>query len=120
VYLHGNLARLERDVRGRQQGPRQVSESGLNAVLVAPQFAVDALDSSAGRFYEPGVLRRFVEEAAARLAKLHGGKRAKAAVEGLPVILVAYSGGYAPAAWSIHHGGIGDRLRGIILFDALY
>ena len=36
------------------------------------------------------------------------------------MIVVAYSGGYAPAAWSAHHGGIGDRLRGIILFDALY
>jgi hypothetical protein len=120
VFFHGNQATLERDVDKRQQVPRQVAQSGLNAVLVAPQFAVDALDSSAGRFYEPGVFRRFVEEAAARLAKLHGGKRAKGAIEGLPVILVAYSGGYAPAAWSIHHGGIGDRLRGIILFDALY
>ena len=36
------------------------------------------------------------------------------------MIVVAYSGGYAPAAWSAHHGGIGDRLRGIVLFDALY
>ncbi len=25
-----------------------------------------------------------------------------------------------PAAWAAHHGGIGDRLRGIILLDALY
>ena len=36
------------------------------------------------------------------------------------MIIVAYSGGYAPAAWAAHHGGIGDRLRGIILLDALY
>ena len=43
VYFHGNLATLERDVvHRRQQVPRQVAESGLNAVLVAPQFAVNA------------------------------------------------------------------------------
>ncbi len=46
VYLHGNRARLDRDVRDRQQVPQQVTESGINAVLVAPQFAVDASDSA--------------------------------------------------------------------------
>jgi hypothetical protein len=120
VYFHGNQATLERDVDKRQRVPRQVAQSGLNAVLVAPQFAVDALDSSAGQFYGAGAFRRFVEEACVRLAKLHGSRRAKAAFDALPVILVAYSGGYAPAAWAAHHGGIGDRLRGIILLDALY
>ena len=41
VFFHGNEATLARDVRDRQQVPRQVAESGLNAVLVAPQFAVE-------------------------------------------------------------------------------
>lgn len=120
VYLHGNMTNLEGVVHRHQQVPKQVSQSGLNAVLVAPQFAVNALDSSAGRFYEAGHLRRFVEEAGMRLARLNGDARANAAIESLPVILVAYSGGYAPAAWAVHHGGIGDRLRGVILLDALY
>jgi hypothetical protein len=120
VYLHGNFASLAGVVHRVQQVPRQVSESGLNAVLVAPQLAVNALDSSAGRFYDAGEFRRFVEEAAARLARLHSAPSARAAIESLPVIIVAYSGGYAPAAWAAHHGGLGDRLRGIILFDALY
>jgi hypothetical protein len=120
VYFHGNMASLEGVVHRAQQVPRQVSESGLNAVLVAPQLAVNAADSSAGRFYEAGHFRRFVEEAGVRLARLSGDSRARAALESLPVIVVAYSGGYAPAAWSAHHGGIGDRLRGIVLFDALY
>src|SRR5215510_14305457 len=39
VYFHGNEATLTRDVRERQQVPRQITQSGLNAVLVAPQFA---------------------------------------------------------------------------------
>ena len=70
--LPRQLRDLERDVHRRQQVPRQVAESGLNAVLVAPQLAVDAADSSAGRFYDAGAFRRFVEEAAVRLARLHG------------------------------------------------
>ena len=63
VFFHGNEATLTRDVRNRQQVPRQVAESGLNAVLVAPQFAVNALNSSAGRFWEPGVFAQFFNEA---------------------------------------------------------
>ena len=120
VYFHGNQATLERDVQGRQQVPRQVAQSGLNAVFVAPQLAVDALDSTPGRLYEPGHFRRFVEEACAKLAKLHGDRRAARAIEALPVAIVAYSGGYYPTAWVLHHGGIGDRLRGVILLDGLY
>lgn len=120
VYFHGNMANLERVVQHHQQVPRQVGQSGLNAVLVAPQFAVDALDSSAGRFYDRGVFRRFLEEAARRLARLHGDPKSRLAIESLPAVIVAYSGGYAPAAYAAHHGGAGDRLRGIILLDALY
>src|SRR6267154_3456336 len=36
VFFHGNEATLTRDVRNRQAVPRQVTESGLNAVPVAP------------------------------------------------------------------------------------
>ena len=54
VYFHGNFASLEGVVHRIQQVPRQVSELGLNAVLVAPQLAVNAADSSAGRFYDAG------------------------------------------------------------------
>ena len=38
--------------------------------LVAPQFAVDALDSSAGRFWQPGAFPSFMGEAATALASL--------------------------------------------------
>src|SRR5262249_58216178 len=76
VFFHGNEATLARDVRGRQAVPRQVAESGLNAVLVAPQFAVNALDSSAGRFWEPGAFAQFVREAGERLTQLYGDPRA--------------------------------------------
>jgi hypothetical protein len=118
VFLHGNEATLIRDVRERQQVPRQVAESGLNAVLVAPQFAVNALDSSAGRFWEPGLFAQFVREAAERLTELHGDARAHDAFHDAPLVLVAYSGGYHPAAFILQRGGVDERLRGIILLDA--
>lgn len=120
VYFHGNLATLERDVQKRQQVPRQVAQSGLNAVLVAPQFALNALDSTAGRFYERGHFKRFMAEAAGHLAELAGDPRARARFDALPVVFVAYSGGYVAAAWVAHVGGLGDRLRGIITLDSPY
>jgi hypothetical protein len=120
VYFHGNQATLERDVWQRQQVPRQVAQSGLNAVLVAPQFAVDALDSSAGQFWEPGAFRRYLLEAAEHLARLNGNPWSTPAFDALGVLIVAYSGGYYPAAWGIRGGGVGGRLRGIVMLDALY
>jgi hypothetical protein len=120
VFLHGNQTMLERDVVARQQVPRQLAQSGLNAALVVPQLAVDAMDSTSGRFHEPGHFRLFVEEAAKQLARLNGDRRAAKAIEGLPVVIVAYSGGYYPAAWVLRQGGLGDRLRGVIVLDGLY
>src|SRR5688572_23266633 len=120
VFFHGNGATLSRDVRNRQQVPRQIVESGLNAVLVATQFAVDAADSSAGRFWEPGVFAQFMSEAANQLARLHGAARAKAVFERAPIIIAAYSGGYLPLAYVLAVGGATERIRGAILLDALY
>jgi len=120
VYFHGNNAMLQRDVVDRQQVPRQLAASGLNAVLVAPQFALDARDSSAGRFWEPNVFGRFVDEAASHLATLYGGGSAATALQSAPVIFVAYSGGYLPAAYSLSYWGGSPRLRGVILLDAGY
>ncbi|MHA4874941.1 hypothetical protein ACX0FC_16380, partial [Enterococcus faecium] len=52
VFFHGHGANIADDVRDRQQVPEQISASGVNAVMVAPQFAVNAADSSAGKFWE--------------------------------------------------------------------
>src|SRR5204863_4504733 len=72
VFFHGNGATLERDVRDRQLVPQQISDSGVNTVLLAPQLAVDAADSSAGKFWQPGGLKRFVAESTDHLARLYG------------------------------------------------
>ncbi|WP_146690957.1 alpha/beta hydrolase [Bradyrhizobium canariense] len=120
VFFHGNGATLERDVRDRQLVPQQISDSGVNAVLLAPQLAVDAADSSAGKFWQSGGLKRFVTESADHLAALYGDPRAAKAFANMPVIIVGYSGGFLPTAWSLNVGGLGNRVRGVFLLDAVY
>ncbi len=120
VFFHGNGATLERDVRDRQLVPQQITDSGANAVLLAPQLAVDAPDSSAGKFWQPGGLKRFVAEAADHLAELYGDPAAAKTFANMPVVIVAYSGGFVPAAYSLEVGGLGNRVRGVFLLDALY
>jgi hypothetical protein len=120
VFLHGNQATLARDVVARQQVPRQLAESNLNAVLVAPQLAIDALDSSAGGFWQSGAFTRYLREADHQLAALAGDGMSSEDFARMPVILVAYSGGYLPAAWSLEVGEANRRIAGVILLDALY
>lgn len=119
VYFHGNRSLLERDVVERQRIIDQVERSGLNAVLVVPQFARDAPDSSAGNFWRPGFFAAFLKEAERAAIDLCS-PRCAAGLAGRPVVVAAYSGGYHPAAFVLHHGGAEERIRGVLLFDALY
>jgi len=120
VFFHGNGATLERDVRDRQLVPQQISDAGVNAVLLAPQLAVDAADSSAGKFWQRGGLKRFVTESSEHLARLYGDPGTAKAFANMPVVIVGYSGGFVPAAWSLEVGGLGSRVRGVFLLDAVY
>jgi hypothetical protein len=120
VFFHGNGATLERDVRDRQRLPQQISDSGVNAVLLAPQLAVDAADSSAGKFWQPGGFKRFMAESAEHLAHLSGDPAAAKAFANMPIVIVGYSGGFLPTAFSLDVGGIGNRVRGVVLLDAVY
>ena len=120
LYLHGNGATLERDVVARQGVPRQVADSGQNIALVAPQLAVDAADSSAGNFWRGGHFAAYLDEAAERLMRLYGNRLAGRAFNTAPVAIVAYSGGYLPAAYALDRGGANHRVLGVMLLDALY
>jgi len=120
LYFHGHRANLRRDVFMRQRVPWQVSTSRTNAVLAAPQFAVNASDSSAGKLWQRGALKDMVGEMAGRFAAMHGDPRSESSFANLPVVIVAYSGGVGPAAWAIRNGDLGSRLRGIVLLDAAY
>src|SRR5580692_2210068 len=59
VFFHGNNATLSPVLIARQPVLRQLAPSGLNAVLVAPPLALDAQDSSAGRFLSSGGFASF-------------------------------------------------------------
>ncbi|MCK1437920.1 alpha/beta hydrolase [Bradyrhizobium sp. 15] len=120
VFFHGNRATLERDVRDRQLVPQQITDSGANAILLAPQMAVDAADSSAGKFWQAGGLKRFIDESANHLARLTGDPNSARAFANMPIVIVGYSGGFLPTAWSLEVGGISDRVRGVVLLDAVY
>src|SRR3954452_5629137 len=121
VFFHGNGATLERDVRDRQLVPQQITDSGANAILLAPQMAVDAADSSAGKFWQAGGLKRFIDESANHLARLTGDPNSAQAFANMPIVIVGYSGGFLPAAWSLEVGGVNNnRVRGVFLLDAVY
>ncbi|MBR0692803.1 alpha/beta hydrolase [Bradyrhizobium lablabi] len=120
VFFHGNGATLERDVRDRQLVPQQITDSGVNAVLLAPQMAVDAADSSAGKFWQAGGLKRFLDESAPHLARLYGDPKSAQIFANMPVVIIGYSGGFLPTAWSLDVGGAGNRVRGVLLLDAVY
>ena len=120
VFFHGHGADLARDVRDRQRLPEQITAAGANAVLVAPQFAFDAADFSAGKFWEPDGFKRFLDEAAQKLAKMYGDPRSTAAFADMPIVIVAYSGGFGPTLAVLDRGGANSRLRGLVLLDALY
>ena len=120
VFFHGHGAILARDVRDRQQLPEQISAAGVNAVLVAPQFAVDAADSSAGKFWEPDGFKRFLGEAAEKLATLYGDPHSATTFANMPIVIVSYSGGFGPTLSVLAQGGANSRIRGLVLLDSLY
>jgi len=120
VFFHGHGANLAQDVGDRQQVPEQITAAGVNAVLVAPQFAVNAADSSAGKFWEPNGFKRFLDEAAVKLARMYGDQRTAFTFARMPIVIVAYSGGFAPTLSVLDRGGVKSRVRGLVLLDALY
>jgi hypothetical protein len=120
VFFHGHGANLVQDVRDRQQVPAQITAAGVNAVLVAPQFAVDAADSSAGKFWEPKGFKRFLDEATVKLARMYGDPHSAFTFARMPIVIVAYSGGFAPTLSVLERGGVRSRVRGLVLLDALY
>jgi len=120
VFFHGHGAKIDRDVRDRQQVAAQITRSDANAVLVAPQFAVNAADSAPGAFWEPGFFDEFLSEASEQLALMLGQPKTVRTFFRMPIIFVSYSGGFVPTAWALRLGQIQDRLRGIVLMDSLY
>lgn len=118
VFFHGHLATLARDVVGRYAIPRQVTASGRNVVLIAPQLARDAVDSHPGKLVRQNGLAELLADAANVVARETGMARERLARA--PVILAGFSAGNVAVVTSLEKGGIGSRIAGVILLDALY
>ncbi|MBF0181402.1 MAG: hypothetical protein HQM03_15375 [Magnetococcales bacterium] len=122
VFFHGHHTEINRTLVEEMALLRQVNASGRNLVLVAPQMALDAADSSPGKLWRPLGFARLLDDVTGVLrAKM--GKKFAARLHKAPVILAAYSGGYRAAAFTLDRGldrKRRGRLQGVILLDALY
>src|SRR5262249_51236100 len=64
--------------------------------------------------------RRFLDEAAVKLAQMYGDPRSAFTFARMPIVIVAYSGGFGPTLSVLDRGGVRSRVRGLVLLDALY
>lgn len=98
---------------------REHARAGTNTLFVIPQLALLKRDGDPGCFARTGCFRRFVEELLGRplLPHLHR-PRSLDDVEG--ITLVAHSAGFESALAIIEHGQVDERLRHVVLLDALY
>lgn len=121
VHFHGHNTSAERSIVAHALR-EQLVESRQNAVLIVPQLALFAADSSCGRLATPGGLARLVGgslTSAARFGRttLGDSRFGEEAVLGR-VCLSAHSGGFHAAACSLRDGGV--EVSETYLFDALY
>jgi hypothetical protein len=121
VHMHGHTTTAERAMVAHQLR-EQVADSKQNALLVVPQLAVMAADSSCGRLESAGGLQRLLEEVVVTVShegRTTLGETAFPREAGLgTACLSAHSGGYHAAACCLRGGGV--DVRETYLFDALY
>jgi hypothetical protein len=90
-----------------------------NTLFVVPQLALNKRDGRPGRFGLQGEFRAFLKELlAGPLTGLLGGPRSLSEIAS--VDLMAHSGGYQTALAILEHGALGDLIKSVVLFDALY
>jgi hypothetical protein len=118
VFFHGNRTEVRQFVKDYRLD-EQVNGSGKNVILVLPQLARNAADSSPGKFSRKGVFGNFMQEAAKVLARKVG-RKYQGQFERAPILLAAFSGGYKPLACALDRGGADSRIKGVLLMDALY
>src|SRR5580704_14677081 len=121
VHFHGHNTTAERAIVAHQLREQMV-DSKQNAILVVPQLASFAADSSCGKLETQGGLLRLLEEVvsvAGREGRSTLGDTAFPAGSPLGTACVsAHSGGYHAAACCLRVGGV--DVRETYLFDALY
>ena len=121
VFFHG----IQTDMPASLSDYRiieQIDATMRNVILIAPQLAKNATDTSVGKWYGHGAFAKFMQEAAAVL-DIHLSQQGIDISDRLataPIILMPFSGGYKPTAYILDRGGVDDRISGILLLDAMY
>jgi hypothetical protein len=118
LFFHGILSDIQQRVK-EYHLDEQVNKSGRNVILVAPQLARNAADSSPGKLIKRKAFRALMHEVAVVLAP-RVGKEFRKHSEQAPIVLVAFSGGYKSVAAILDRGGVQSRIKGVVLMDALY
>jgi hypothetical protein len=114
VHYHGHRAEAVSSAQQRRLA-EQLRDSGVNAVLLAPQGPLRANDSAGGQHGEEGGLQRFVEEALARL--IRDGVVPPGTRPGR-IILSGHSGAYLVISQALDRGGL--AVSEVWLHDGLY
>jgi hypothetical protein len=121
VHFHGHNSSAERAIAAHALR-EQLVDSRQNAILVVPQLALFAADSSCGKLALPGALARLLGGAlstAARVGRITlGDSRFPERPRLGRVCLSAHSGGYHAAACCLRQGRV--EVSETYLFDALY
>ncbi len=115
VHFHGhnrdNLSELV-----RHDMPQTVIEKNINALLVFPQGPYRAPDSFCGRVEEEGGFARLLGDVLQTMQR----EEVVSSVTVHRLIVSAHSGGYRPAAFALHLGGMTENVTDVFLFDAFY
>lgn len=124
LFFHGHQTELQRTLVEEMALLQQLNGVGRNLMLVAPQMALDAADSTPGKFYRPQGVQHMFQDLSWILEREMGKPFARR-MASAPVVLAAYSGGYRALAYTLDRGFSeraerDKRLRGVILLDALY
>jgi hypothetical protein len=121
VHFHGHNSSAERALAAHALR-EQLVDSRQNAVLIVPQLALFAADSSCGKLAAPGAFGRLLRGALSTAARVGRSTLGDSRFPERPalgrVCLSAHSGGYHAAACSLRHGGV--DVSETYLFDALY
>jgi hypothetical protein len=124
VHFHGHNGATEAAVKAHEIR-EQLFDSKQNAILVAPQGPLLAVDGSGGKLDQPGGVSRLLHEVATVL-KTPAARDALGSAappkKGKPkvgaVVLSSHSGGYRVTASCLRHGGV--EVSEVYLFDSLY
>ena len=115
IHFHGwqndNVGVLERYLM-----PQAMIKEKTNALLVIAQGPYRANDSFGGKMEDEGGLRRLAEDVLATMKK----EKVVVSERINRVTISAHSGGYRPAAFALHVGGLNDHISNVFLFDAFY